>query len=58
MTGAYILIVITGVYYGVTVSQQEYATLQACEYAATEVKALIRETKRTDKGVACVPKGN
>ena len=54
----YILIVVSSVYYGVNISQQEYANLQACEYAATEVRTLIRETKRTDKGATCVPKGN
>ena len=58
MINSYILIVVSSVYYGVNISQQEYASLQACEFAAAEVRTLIRETKRSDKGISCVPKGN
>jgi hypothetical protein len=56
----YVLIVLTSVYYGVTVSQQEYRGLAACETAAAAVTEMVAERKRqrADWWVTtrCIPK--
>lgn len=41
----YVLIVVTNVYNGVTVSQQEYNGQQACEVAAIVVQKAAKDVK-------------
>jgi hypothetical protein len=56
----YVLIVVTSVYYGVTVSQQEYRGLAACETAAAAVTEMVAQRRSAPAKMyvttRCVPK--
>jgi hypothetical protein len=42
----YVLVVLTSVYYSVTVSQQEYRGLAACETAAAAITGMASDMNR------------
>jgi ABC-type cobalt transport system substrate-binding protein len=57
----YVLVVLTSVYYGVTVSQQEYRGLDACETAAAAITEIAVSMKPRFNPLSvvrtrCVPK--